>query len=328
MLRLGIIGTNWITAQFVAAARETGEYSLTAIYSRREETAQKFADETRANAELFTDLTAFFASPAFDVVYIASPNSLHAAQAVQALNAGKNVIVEKPMVTNIKQMAGIDAALKANPHLFIFEAARHIYEDNFQRVSKFTHTHPISGATLTYMKYSSKYDAFLSGKNPNVFTTTFDGGALEDLGVYLVYAAISWFGVPDKANYSPQILRTGVDGSGVMHFDYPDFSVNLITGKTTQSYLPSEIYTGRDTLTIDAPESIQRIDYTTSEDTVDLAGAQDQNPMIREAAYFAKAINTGDTTARDEKLLLARRVHTVMTQIRTDAGIAFPTDQD
>nr|WP_225353605.1 Gfo/Idh/MocA family oxidoreductase [Lacticaseibacillus sharpeae] len=177
MLRLGIIGTNWITAQFVAAARETGEYSLTAIYSRREETAQKFADETRANAELFTNLTAFFASPAFDVVYIASPNSLHAAQAVQALNAGKNVIVEKPMVTNIKQMAGIDAALKANPHLFIFEAARHIYEDNFQRVSKFTHTHPISGATLTYMKYSSKYDAFLSGKNPNVFTTTFDGGA-------------------------------------------------------------------------------------------------------------------------------------------------------
>ncbi len=326
MLRLAIIGTNWITAQFVAAARETGEYELTAIYSRREETAQKFADETRSDAQLFTDLDTFFQSPAFDVVYIASPNSLHAEQAAAALRAGKHVIVEKPMVTNINQMAAIKAALKDRPDLFIFEAARHLYEPNFQKVSEFTHTHPISGATLTYMKYSSKYDAFLAGKDPNVFTTKFAGGALEDLGVYLVYAAISWFGVPEKANYSPQILRTGIDGSGVLHLDYPDYAVNLITGKTTQSYLPSEIYTGRDTLTIDAPESIQRIDYTTAESTVDLAGEQDANPMIREAAYFANAINTDDTAARDEKLLLATQVHTLMTQVRTASGIRFAAD--
>ncbi|WP_127848351.1 Gfo/Idh/MocA family protein [Lacticaseibacillus hulanensis] len=326
MLRLGIIGTNWITSQFVEAARSTGEYELTAVYSRREETAKKFADDNRSDARLFTDLDEFFAAPDFDVVYIASPNSMHAQQATQALNAGKNVIVEKPMVTNINQMAGIDTALKNHPELFIFEAARHIYEDNFQRVSDFTHTHPISGATLTYMKYSSRYDAFLAGKDPNVFTTKFGGGALEDLGVYLVYAAISWFGVPVKANYSPQILRTGVDGSGVLHLDYPDFAVNLVTGKTTQSYLPSEIYSGRDTLTIDAPESIQRIDYTTGDGTADLAGKQDKNPMVREAAYFAKAINTGDTVARDSKLLLAKKVHTLMTQVRKDAGIDFAND--
>lgn len=323
MLRLGIIGTNWITAQFVEAARSTGEYELTAIYSRREETAAKFATETRSDAQLFTNLTEFFAAPVFDVVYIASPNSMHGEQAALALNAGKHVIVEKPMVTDIKQLPAIELALAAHPELFIFEAARHLYEDNFAIVSEFTHTHPISGATLTYMKYSSKYDAFLAGENPNVFTTKFGGGALEDLGVYLVYAAISWFGVPEKANYSPQILRTGVDGSGVLHLDYPDFAVNLITGKTTQSYLPSEIYTGRDTLTIDAPESIQRIDYTTSEDTVDLAGEQDANPMSKEAAFFAKAINAGDTQARDEKLLLAKEVHTLMTQVRLAAGIEF-----
>lgn len=326
MLRLGIIGTNWITTQFVSAARETGEYSLTAVYSRHLDTAQKFADENKSDAQLFTNLDEFFASPTFDVVYIASPNSMHAEQATQALNAGKHVIVEKPMVTNINQMAAIKVALAAHPDLFIFEAARHIYEENFKQVSEFTHTHAISGATLTYMKYSSRYDAFLAGQDPNVFTTRFGGGALEDLGVYLVYAAISWFGVPVKANYSPQILRTGVDGSGVVHLDYPDFAVNLVTGKTTQSYLPSEIYSGRNTLTIDAPESIQRIDYTTAEGTVDLAGEQDKNPMIREAGFFANAINTGDTAARDEKLLLAEQVHTVMTQVRLAAGITFAND--
>ena len=40
MIHLGIIGTNWITDQFVQAAHETGRYHLTAVYSRKLETAQ------------------------------------------------------------------------------------------------------------------------------------------------------------------------------------------------------------------------------------------------------------------------------------------------
>ena len=42
MINLGIIGTNWITDQFVQAAHETGKYRLAAVYSRRLDTAQKF----------------------------------------------------------------------------------------------------------------------------------------------------------------------------------------------------------------------------------------------------------------------------------------------
>ena len=40
MINLGIIGTNWITDQFVQAAHETGKYRLAAVYSRRLDTAQ------------------------------------------------------------------------------------------------------------------------------------------------------------------------------------------------------------------------------------------------------------------------------------------------
>ena len=313
MLKLGIIGTNWITGQFIAAAEETQQYTLTAVYSRHEDTARKFAEDNHhPEVTLFTDLDKFWASSAFDTVYIASPNSLHGPQAVAAINAGKNVIVEKPMVASTSQLHRLTAALAAHPDVFLFEAARHLYEPNFAMVRDFAHQREISGATLVYMKYSSRYDAYLAGKEPNVFTTRFAGGALMDLGVYVVYAALDWFGVPQHAHYVPSMLASGVDGSGCLHLDYADFGVNLIFGKTTQSYLPSEIYSGKQTLVLDAPESITSIKLRGGVDDRELAGPQDDNPMVREASFFAKAIAENDTQARDKQFALAKQVHELM----------------
>lgn len=45
MIRFAVIGTNWITHQFVEAAHESGKYKLTAVYSRSLEQAQHFANE-------------------------------------------------------------------------------------------------------------------------------------------------------------------------------------------------------------------------------------------------------------------------------------------
>ncbi len=64
------------------------------------------------------------------------------------------------------------------------------------------------------MKYSSRYDQVLDGEEPNIFSTHFSGGALMDLGVYLVYAAVAWFGMPKEVHYFPRKISTGVDGLG------------------------------------------------------------------------------------------------------------------
>ncbi|MBF3299481.1 gfo/Idh/MocA family oxidoreductase, partial [Leptospira borgpetersenii serovar Ballum] len=45
MIRFAVVGTNWITRQFVDAAHETGKFTLTAIYSRSLEQAQTFASD-------------------------------------------------------------------------------------------------------------------------------------------------------------------------------------------------------------------------------------------------------------------------------------------
>ncbi len=76
MIRFAVIGTNWITRQFVEAAHESGKYKLTAVYSRSLEQAQHFANDFSVE-HLFTSLEAMAESDAIDAVYIASPNSLH-----------------------------------------------------------------------------------------------------------------------------------------------------------------------------------------------------------------------------------------------------------
>lgn len=55
MIRFAVVGTNWITKQFVDAAHETGKYKLTAIYSRSLEQAQAFASDYPVE-HLFTSL--------------------------------------------------------------------------------------------------------------------------------------------------------------------------------------------------------------------------------------------------------------------------------
>lgn len=98
MLRLGIIGTSWISHEFIKAAHETGHYHLEAVYSRNRQTAQDFCEPYGA-ISCYTDLVDFLDSE-LDVVYIASPNSLHFAQAKLAILAKKHVIIEKPAVTS------------------------------------------------------------------------------------------------------------------------------------------------------------------------------------------------------------------------------------
>lgn len=292
MLKFGIIGTNWITQQFVDAAVESGEWQLTTVYSRHADTAQAFADKNHA-AETFTDLDEFFSQGSFDTVYIASPNSLHFAQAKQAIAYGKHVIVEKPAVTNQREFEQLDAVLAAHPDVRLFEAARQIHEVNFKRVKEqISKLAVVQGATLTYMKYSSRYDAVLAGEEPNIFSLNYAGGALQDLGVYLAYDAVGWFGMPEEVAYYPTLTRTGVDGKGVAILRYADFTVTLNVGKTSNSFLPSEINGARDAIVMDNPAELGQVTYQDNDGNVHNIGVTpDDNPMLAEARDFAAVIN-------------------------------------
>ncbi|MDZ7835107.1 MAG: Gfo/Idh/MocA family oxidoreductase [Alkalibacterium sp.] len=182
-LRLGTIGTSGITEQFIEAAKQSGEYTYQGVYSRHMSKADDFKNRFGAE-ETYDDFDAFLNAEAIDVVYVASPNSLHFSQARDVIAHGKHAIVEKPMVTSLKEWKEL-TDLAREKGVVVVEAARHIFEPNFVKLTQLIKGFDgISGATLTYSKYSSRYDNVLDGEEPPIFSPKFAGGAANDLGIY------------------------------------------------------------------------------------------------------------------------------------------------
>lgn len=82
------------------AINEAEDASLAAVMSRDIGRAEAFAQKHGAETA-YDDLEALLRDPAVDVVYIASPNALHAEQTVRVAQAGKHVLVEKPMALSV-----------------------------------------------------------------------------------------------------------------------------------------------------------------------------------------------------------------------------------
>ena len=81
IIRFGVIGTSEITKIFLKGAKLVEKFKLAAVYSRKEETAREFADKYGVKT-IFTSLEEMAKSDEIDAVYIASPNSFHAKQAI------------------------------------------------------------------------------------------------------------------------------------------------------------------------------------------------------------------------------------------------------
>ncbi|KRN90352.1 Gfo/Idh/MocA family protein [Ligilactobacillus ceti] len=335
MIKLGIIGTNWITTAFVQAAQHTKEYQLTAVYSRTLAKATEFSQEYTPQPSLYTDLTTFFASEDFDTVYIASPNSLHFSQIKQALLAGKNVIVEKPACVNPSEFAEIRQILQEHSELHFFEAARHLHEENFKIVQEeVQNIGQIQGATLTYAQFSSRYLDYLAGKEPNIFTLKYAGGALQDLGVYLVYEALSWFGMPEEVSYIPLKLANGIDGQGLAILKYKDYNVTLNCSKIYQSNQDSEIYGSDKTILIEHAGELKAIKLISNQQpNIEIISqtTADHDLMAAEASAFSRIINHPQNKnyqkLEEEWLNLAQNVNQVLYDLRQSADINFPSEK-
>ncbi|EAA0351094.1 gfo/Idh/MocA family oxidoreductase [Listeria monocytogenes] len=327
-MKLGIMGTNWITDSFIEGAINSGEWNLTAVYSRTEEKARAFG-EKYGELTYFTDIEEMGKSDALDAVYIASPNALHYQHAVSLLKNKKHVIVEKPIFSTVAELEHAHQIAREN-NVFLFEAARHIQEPNFKRLQEnIEKVGTIHGATLAYMKYSSRYDQVLNGEEPNIFSLKFSGGSIVDLGVYPLYSAITLFGEPGKATYFATKLPTGVDGLGPIILEYPTFNITIIQGKNSQSFLPSEIYGQKGTLIVDPLTGIEKItfyDNATKEET-ELAGPVVANDMQFEAAEFARIIEQSDRDTYEYLADLSLKVLRVSNELRHQNDIWFDAEK-
>ncbi|GGD22525.1 Gfo/Idh/MocA family protein [Franconibacter pulveris 1160] len=324
MIRFAVVGTNWITRQFVDAAHETGKYQLTAVYSRTLEQAQHFASDYPVE-HLFTSLTALAQSDAVDAVYIASPNSLHAEQACLFLNHKKHVICEKPLASTLREAQAVIACAREN-QVVLFEAFKTASLPNFLALRQaLPKVGRLRKALFNYCQYSSRYQRYLDGENPNTFNPAFSNGSIMDIGYYCLASAVALWGEPDAVIASACLLESGVDAHGTVVLRYGDADVTLLHSKVSDSTLPSEIQGEAGSLVIEKLSECQRLTFVPRGGRVqELTQGQHINTMLYEAETFAGLVsaNQVEHPALEVSLITAK----LLTEIRVQTGVIFPAD--
>ena len=110
-LRVGILGAGYIASWHADAIRATPGARLTAICDPARDAAEALA--AAYGTAVFTDLAEMIAANACDVVHILTPPNLHRDLAVQCLNAGLHVMVEKPVALSVVEVGDMEAAATA-----------------------------------------------------------------------------------------------------------------------------------------------------------------------------------------------------------------------
>lgn len=325
MFKLAVIGTNWISQQFVEAAIQTKQFCLKAVYSRDIEKSAFVWHALRCRY-LLRQLETLGQDADIDAVYIASPNSLHAPQAIQMLKAGKHVICEKPMASNYALAQQMFTCAEEN-NVVLFEAFMSPYTPNFQVLKEsLPSIAPLRHATISYCQYSSRYQKYLDGENPNTFNPAFSNGSIMDIGYYCVGSAIELFGEPNSVQASAHVLPSGVDGCGSVTLAYDGFNVNLLHSKVSDSLIPSEFQGEQGSVLVDmiaTGRGVERILRGEEKETLTLP--QTENHMFYEAEAFAKQLKLGviDEQMKQRSLTVAK----VLTEVRKQTGVVFPADQ-
>lgn len=318
MINLVTIGSSVITVAFARAVDEVDGIQVAVAYSRDPERARAFADEIGA-AGSSADLDAVLADPDIHAVYVGSPNGVHAAQVRQALRAGKHVLVEKPAVaTSAEWRDLVDEARRADRVLI--EGMRLAYDPGTAAIRDLLPTLGVlRRASLHYQKRSSRYDDVLAGRQVNIFDPALGGGALADLGVYGVHAAVLLFGRPDAVRAASVPIASGADGAGILLLEYPGLVVDVAYSKITNSDRPSEIQGEEATLSIDEIVSARRLSRRGIDGSIaehDVAGAR--HSLRGEVARFVDLIRTGGSAEEDQE----RTFLTLETMERARAALA------
>ena len=321
-MKLGILGTGKIVRELMK------EYACLPVEKTCVLATQRSAERAEGFGldGVFTDYDALLDAD-IDTVYVALPNDLHYAYTKKALEAGKDVILEKPATSNLAELQSlVSLAEKKGKRLVEAVTTHHLPAFAALKEAMWT-LGPMERAHFRFCQYSSRYDDFMAGAIHPVFDPQKSGGALYDLNVYNVHAALSLFGVPQRICYDA-VVHKGIDTSGVLKLYYGDRSVVCEGAKDHDSTAPSVIVCRDGVVEIDEPLSRItgfRLRRTNGETEVVKFPPADR--MRQEFESILYLLENEDAESLWRLMDYSMEAARIMETARKQAGIRFACDQ-
>lgn len=322
-MKIGIVGTNFISSWLAEAAALVPEVQLAAVYSRRQETGEAFAGK-HGISKVYTDYEAFLNSD-IDAVYVATPTYAHCPQTLEALRHKKHVLCEKIMAVNEREVQSMFDCAKENGVVLLeamrpdFDPALKALEEALPKIGTLRRT------SVEYCQYSSRYDKFRQGEVLNAFNPELSNAAIMDIGVYCIHTIVRLFGAPKEIKSFSTKLKNGFEGAGIVLMQYENMMAEAVYSKITKS-VSQTVFQGEDgSILVDkiaGPKQIEILyrDGRTEEISVEAP----ENNMVYEVQEFVRLAkeNCVDHPYRKYSVETAK----VVDEARRQNGIVFQSD--
>ncbi len=324
-MKLAIIGTGKIVHSALKALADVPQIEVNAIYARPQsrDKGEAIAREHHI-PQVYTDYASLLSHAGADFVYIGNINLVHYDYARQALEAGKHVILEKPMCVNAAQTRRL-AQLAKEKGLYLFEALTFLHAPFFKHLAgALPKLGPVRLVLCNYSKYSTRYDKYLQGIVEPVFDPARAGGTLLDLNIYNLNFTLYLFGRPLGVSYVANRGFNGVDISGIVTLRYDGFVAQCAAAKDSFSPGSISIQGEKGWMRIEGtPDDFQSLQIHTPEGQETLSLVQDEHRMVDEFRAFETIYRKGDYAAMTHYLDHSVLVAEVAEAALADAGIHY-----
>lgn len=231
-LNFGILGAGHIAAKTASVLdflrNDLNPYAISSRdISKAEELKSRYGFKAA-----YGSYSEMLADKELDVVYIATPNSLHYEHMKMCLDAGKHIICEKPFTMKSSEAEEI-FAIAAERKLFVLEAVW----TRFQPAAGLIRGIIESGEIGSPRFIQSTFALAISHKE-RLRSSDLGGGALYDLGIYTLNYAAMYFGLDDIARIDSSAVLTeeGVDDQSTVTIVYKDGRMASLSTSMTAAY--------------------------------------------------------------------------------------------
>ncbi|NLJ94349.1 MAG: Gfo/Idh/MocA family oxidoreductase [Clostridiaceae bacterium] len=326
-IKWGIRGTGHIANHFAQGLQENKDSIIQAVVSRNLNSAKEFSE--KYNGELvFDDFDQMLKEADIDVLYIATPNNFHYSEIMKALDAGVNVLSEKPMVDNHKQFSEVIAKAKEK-NLFLLEGMWTRFFPAMKQAVAWIAEGKIGevinvSADFSYALDPEK-DQPWKAENEN------NAGALRDVGIYSIAFADQFFPQkPNKIEFS-MTKENEVDQRTHLFFDYGDGKVAFLScgfthhGSSTAEIVGStgKIQIGPEFWRPTTAKIIRKLDVEEEFHEPYLATG-----FQFEVAEVVRCLRAGLKESPDFTWQTSERIADIIEEVRKDGGIFYDSDKD
>jgi predicted dehydrogenase len=297
-IRIGILGAAKIAPTVVInPAKDNPDFEVVAVAARDPERAKTYAAEHRIPV-VAKDYDALVRLADVDLVYNALPPSQHARWSIAAMEAGKNVLCEKPFTMNAAQVRPMIETARRTGRTLV-EAFHNRHHVVMKRAVEIVRSGELGGLRRADVTFGAPIP-FREGELR--WTREQGGGALMDLGCYCVMALRTTLGGEPRVVKAACTMDHGVDVTTVAELDFAGVPAGLNTSMSPERFGAALTIAGEN-------GTLQILNYLAPQMgcrfTVTVDGKVREEPTAGDATYVAQLKELGDVLLRGKKQLVS-----------------------